>query len=277
MRYVLIGAAVLLLLFGAWTAYQNANCGITEYTVSCSRLPDAFDGYRVLQISDFHSACFGHDNEQLIEDARQAKPDVILVTGDFADSRSTDFTRCVSFAKRLREIAPVYCVTGNHESFFDKEERDRLYAELAEVGAIRVNNETVLLERGGEHITLIGLKDITFYKKKNRDDMKAELASLVPEDGFSLLMTHRPDFFDIYAACGVDLALTGHAHGGQIRLPLIGGIYASGQGWFPKYTDGLQRQGETQMIISRGIGNSRFPLRINNPPEMVLAVLRTEN
>lgn len=275
LKYFLICTAVLIAVLGLWTFYQDTNCGVTEYTVYSDKLPEAFDGYRVLQISDLHNASFGKDNDQLVGKARQAKPDIIVITGDFADSNGRDVEVCTSLADRLCEIAPVYYVPGNHEYYLNEGKREILYAGMEESGVHMLLNETARLERGGESITLIGLEDKCFFELFKTQYMKEMLESLVPPEGFSLLLSHRPELIDIYAGCGVDLALTGHAHGGQIRLPFIGGLYASQQGWFPKYTDGLHRQGGTQMIISRGIGGTAFPFRINNPPEMVLVVLKT--
>ena len=275
LKYVLTGIAILIALLSLWTFWQNTHCVVTEYTVYSEELPEAFDGFRVLQISDFHTACFGEDNEQLIIQARRTNPDIIVITGDFADSRNHDFSVCFSFAKRLCEIAPVYYTTGNHEHFFSKNEQSLLYSGLEEAGVTLLMNESTVLERGGESITLIGLKDLGSFKHHNPDLVREKLEELMPGSGFTLLLSHRPLLLEVYASCGADAVLTGHAHGGQVRLPFIGGLYAPEEAFFPEYTSGLHRMGDTQMIISRGIGNSTFPIRFNNPPEMVLVELKT--
>lgn len=176
------------------------------------------------------------------------------------------------------KIAPCYYVTGNHEA--RASEYDALKTGLIKLGVTVLENEKTELERDGEKITLIGVKDPSFSSDYLFHDeeaiMEAQLKALVDkDDGFTLLLSHRPELFEIYVTCNADLVLSGHAHGGQFRLPFIGGLAAPNQGLFPKYDAGLFSEGKTKMLVSRGIGNSIFPFRFNNRPEIILIELQT--
>ena len=272
---LLSAAAVLLLAVLAIGIWNNSALGLTEYAISSPELPAAFDGFRIAQVSDLHNQDFGENNRKLVDMLRAAQPDIIVITGDMVDSRFTDIPVALAFAEQAVEIAPCYYITGNHESRI--EEYSQLRDGLLDLGVVVMENERVELQRNGDTIYLLGLHDVSFHPDYdlNRHDriVKSSLKPILVDEGFSVLLIHRPLFMDLYAQYEVDLVLSGHIHGGQIRLPWIGALYAPGQGFFPEYDAGLYRQGDTQMIVSRGIGNSLFPLRINNPPEVVLVTL----
>lgn len=274
---LLSAAAVLLLAVLANGIWNNSALGLTEYAISSPELPAAFDGFRIAQVSDLHNQDFGENNRKLVDMLRAAQPDIIVITGDMVDSRFTDIPVALAFAEQAVEIAPCYYITGNHESRI--EEYSQLRDGLLDLGVVVMEDERVELQRDGDTIYLLGIHDVSFHPDYdlNRHDriVRSALKSLRVEDGFSVLLIHRPSFMDLYAHYEVDLVLSGHIHGGQIRLPWIGALYAPGQGFFPEYDAGLYRQGDTQMIVSRGIGNSIFPLRINNPPEVVLVTLNS--
>jgi len=207
----------------------------------------------------------------------EAKPDAIVITGDMiASPRNTRVDVALRFAERALVIAPCYYVTGNHE------EKTAKYADLKAgllaLGVVVLEDARATIEREGEVITVLGAHDPSFNADPTLPDdeavMDAKLKVLVREDdGYTLLLSHRPELFEVYAAYGVDLVFSGHAHGGQFRLPLVGGVVAPNQGLFPKYDAGLFSEGETHMVISRGIGNSILPFRVNNRPEVVLVEL----
>ena len=272
---LLSAAAVLLLAVLANGIWNNSALGLTEYAISSPELPAAFDGFRIAQVSDLHNQDFGENNRKLVDMLRAAQPDIIVITGDMVDSRFTDIPVALAFAEQAVEIAPCYYITGNHESRI--EEYSQLRDGLLDLGVVVMENERVELQRDGDTIYLLGIHDVSFHPDYdwNRHDriVKSSLKPILVDEGFSVLLIHRPSFMDLYAQYEVDLVLSGHIHGGQIRLPWIGALYAPGQGFFPEYDAGLYRQGDTQMIVSRGIGNSLFPLRINNPPEVVLVTL----
>ena len=273
---VLAGMILILIL---WTAWGNTALELNTYTIHSRELPDAFDGYRIAQVSDLHNAEFGAGNQRLLEMLREAEPDMIAITGDLIDSRRTDLAVALAFAEEAVQIAPCYYVSGNHEARVS--EYQELKAGLAAAGVTVLDDAQVKIEVSGESITVIGVNDPSFsadYLSGDAAVIDQKLSELVAEDpGFTLLLSHRPELFDIYVAHDMDLVLTGHAHGGQFRLPLIGGLVAPNQGLFPKYDAGLYSEGNTNMIVSRGIGNSIIPVRFNNRPEVVLIELESQD
>lgn len=271
-----IPCVILLIVLIAWIAWGNQALEVNEWTVSDRDIPDTFSGYRIAQISDLHNAEFGEHNEELLSMLAGTAPDIIVLTGDLVDSRRTDVDVAADFAAQAMEIAPVYYVTGNHESRL-KRLFPALEARLEAADVTVLRGEAVLLNRDGQQIQLLGVDDITFYTGNWEDQLPEDLERLKKEDLYTVLLSHRPDLLKLYEKSGVDLVFTGHAHGGQIRLPWIGGILAPDQGFFPKYDSGLYTLGETNLMVSRGLGNSLFPFRVNNPPEIVVVELTTTN
>lgn len=258
---------VTLAALGGYIWWGNTSIKVTEIPVSAPRLPEAFSGYRIAQVSDLHNTSFGEDNSILLDKLAQCQPDIIILTGDLIDSYHTNVDVSVRFVRQAVEIAPTYYVTGNHEARV-RSEYDLLRTAMLECGVRVLENELVTLERGDEKITLIGLHDPNFTP------ITDNLTSLSSQtEDFTILLAHHPELAEHYAQAGTDLVFSGHAHGGQFRLPFVGGLIAPGQGIFPEYDSGLYQVQNTQMIVSRGLGNSLFPFRLNNRPEIVLAVL----
>lgn len=273
-KTILALCAAALLALVIWTVWGNTALVLTEYTVQDPDIPAAFDGFRIVQVSDLHNGEIGRENGRLLELIRAAQPDIIAITGDLIDSRHTDIPVALAFAERAVEIAPCYYVTGNHESRMEAEYA-RLKAGLLALGVAVLENEKVELDRSGETIQLLGVLDPAFethYRTTEAATMEKNLASL-SQEGYQILLSHRPEFMDLYTQYDIDLVLSGHAHGGQVRLPYIGGLFAPSQGIFPKYDGGLFEEGQTKMLVSRGIGSSIIPLRFNNRPEVVLITL----
>ena len=277
-KTICILSGILLILI-VWTAWGNAALELNTYTIRSRGLPDAFDGYRIAQVSDLHNAEFGDRNQRLLEMLREAEPDMIAITGDLIDSRKTNIAVALAFAEEAVKFAPCYYVSGNHEARVS--EYQELKTGLEAAGVTVLDDAQVKIEVSGESITVIGVNDPSFHADYLTSDaavMDRKLSELSSEDaGFTILLSHRPELFDTYVAHNMDLVLTGHAHGGQFRLPLIGGLIAPNQGLFPKYDDGLYSEGNTNMIVSRGLGNSIIPFRFNNRPEVVLIELKGQN
>ena len=276
-KTICILSGILLILI-VWTAWENIALELNTYTMSSRGLPDAFDGYRIAQVSDLHNAEFGDGNQRLLDMLREAEPDMIAITGDLIDSRKTNIAVALAFAEEAVRIAPCYYVSGNHEARVP--EYRELKAGLEAAGVTVLDDARVEIEISGKSITIIGVNDPSFladYLTSDAAVMDRKLSELSSEgSSFTILLSHRPELFDTYAAHEMDLVLTGHAHGGQFRLPLIGGLIAPNQGLFPKYDDGLYSEGNTNMIVSRGLGNSVIPFRFNNRPEVVLIELKSQ-
>lgn len=258
---------VWILLLGillAWVLWGNTALTQTQYTLQNDTLPASFDGFRIAQVSDLHNARFGKDNQTLLAMLEAARPDLIAITGDLLDSRKTDLQIAVAFAEEAVKLAPVYYVPGNHESRLP-EAYETLRAALAEAGVTVLENESIPLSAGGDTVTLTGLLD---------PDFGIPWPDSAPE-GYHIVLSHRPELLETYAELGFDLVLTGHAHGGQFRLPFVGGLFAPHQGFLPEYDAGVFYWSDTAMVVSRGLGNSAFPLRLGNRPELVLITLES--
>lgn len=258
---------------------ENQSLQLNTYTLSSQELPTSFDGFRIAQVSDLHNAEMGENNEKLLNTLQEAQPHIIVLTGDLMDSRKTKVDVALAFAENAMEIAPCYYVTGNHEARV--QEYTALKEGLTSLGVVVLEDTSTKVELDGESITLIGVNDPSFQTDYLLGDaetvMRGTLSRLTEEtDGFTLLLSHRPELFDVYVECGIDLVFSGHAHGGQFRLPFVGGLFAPNQGFFPKYDGGIFTQDTTCMVVSRGVGNSIIPFRINNKPEIILMELIKE-
>lgn len=262
--FLLLIAGIIGILWG------NSSLVTTEYAVSSPALPEAFRGLRIVQLSDLHNAEFGTDNRRLLEAVSAAEPDLIFLTGDLLDSRRTDAAIALEFVREAVKIAPVYYAVGNHEGRIP-EIYEPFEEELRELGVQVLRNETVVLERDGQQLYIAGIDDPEFFP--SQEEFLECLNALCDDGGYTLLLSHRPELFADYCDAGVELVFSGHAHGGQFRLPWVGGLYAPHQGALPEYDAGLFSQDSTNLIVSRGLGNSIFPFRLFNRPEIVVAVL----
>ena len=275
-RTSVIGCLLVLVI---WMLWGNTALTLHCITVESDRLPTAFDGFRIAHVSDLHNTEFGDGNETLLNLLREAKPDLIAITGDLIDSRDTDVGVALRFAQGAMEIAPCYYVPGNHEARVS--EYAVLKAGLLAQGVVVLEDKALVLERSGEEIRLLGVSDPSFQTSylfgdsETVMDRKLQKFSIAETD-FTVLLSHRPELFEVYGEHGVDLVLSGHAHGGQVRLPFVGGLVAPNQGLFPKYDAGLYVEENTNMVVSRGVGNSIIPLRFNNRPEVILIELKCE-
>ncbi len=277
-KHLWLLAIPILTALALWLIWGNTALEATEVQIMSKRLPDSFNGFRVALLSDLHNAEFGEKNEKLLRLLSDCSPDLIALTGDLVDSSRTDIGIALDFAREAASLAPTYYVTGNHEAVI--EDFDQLMTGLDNAGVHVLRDQSVRLEKGTDSLMLIGLDDPYFQLQ---GDLFGEAAAMArtklkgligDADTFTLLLSHRPELFETYVECGIDLALCGHAHGGQFRLPLIGGLIAPNQGLFPKYDAGLFTAGNTHMVVSRGLGNSIIPLRINDRPEIVVVTLR---
>ena len=280
-RKSIILAVVAAILFAliAWIIWGNTALELNTYTVTSARLPECFDGYRIAHVSDLHNAEMGKDNEKLLSMLRDADPDMIAITGDLIDSRNTDIEVALQFVREAVKIAPCYYVTGNHEARIS--EYDELKEAMKAAGVTVLEDARTEISLEGKTITLIGVNDPSYQTDYLFGDsetvMNTKLEELNTEnDGFTVLLSHRPELFDAYTDHGMDLVLSGHAHGGQFRLPFIGGLVAPNLGLFPEYDAGIYTENNTNMLVSRGVGNSILPFRINNRPEVILIELQAE-
>lgn len=265
-----------LLLAAAGISYEENNrLTISRFSVRSARLPEEFDGFSIVQLSDLHSKCFGSDQSRLLHRVNQLAPDLVCITGDLIDKRRyrrNGIAPALTLCRELARERPVVFVSGNHETalpFYPQ-----LRRALKNMGVMVLEDQAVRLYREGAALYLCGLRDPAFYWE-NRVPFRREVFRLCREaqGDFTLLLCHRPEPLEEYGAAGADLVLSGHAHGGQFRVPGAGPLWMPNQGIFPPLAEGAHQFGNTTMVISRGLGNSLFPQRLLNWPEVVYITL----
>ncbi|MCW1928619.1 metallophosphoesterase [Bhargavaea beijingensis] len=270
---------LLIAAAAAYAVYDNGRLSVTDYTVTDSRIPESFDGLKIVQVSDVHDAEFGGEQADLIEAVRRENPDYIFLTGDFIDSNRYDLDRSMAMIPALTGMAEVFYVTGNHE--VASNEVDAITSALSNAGVRVLRNEAMVVGSGNSSIAIAGIDDPLTGVATEEEDAFTRHAieratANVPERMFTILLAHRPEQFGTYTELDIPLVFTGHAHGGQVRIPFVGGLNSPGQGWFPELTSGIHESDSTQLVISRGLGNSQIPLRLLNTPEIVSVTLRSE-
>lgn len=276
---LLLCILLALSILTAWIIWDNNRILVTEYTVSNPSIPEEFSGFRILQISDLHNRDFGNGNKKLLQRITALQPDIILITGDLIDSYHTNVDISLSFIQEAVKLVPTYYVFGNHEVRIPKDYL-RLKEGLLESGVTVLDDTAITLEKGNDNISLLGIHDPSAFQinpelyGQTVDDM-IEQKDAFPEL-YTVALCHRPEVFDVFVDNEIDLLFSGHTHGGQLRLPLIGAIFCPDQGFFPQYDTGIFTEQNTTMIICQGLGNSSFPFRVNCPPEIVVATLINE-
>lgn len=295
---VLIGALLLVLAAVGINVIGNRMIMTTRVEVKSSKLPKSFDGFKIVQLTDLHSADYGPGQHKLLDKVKREEPDLIVITGDLVDAviyrnnsgydAQSKAASVIEIAEGLVSMAPVYFVYGNHEMILlNDPDRNVLKVKLEKLGVHILNVGAASVSAGTEHINIVGIQDpSTLYKDSrfaglegNEEKLRAMLdlaCEGVLEEDFSVLLSHRPEYMELYTEYPIDMALTGHAHGGQFRLPLIGGLWAPNQGFFPKYDGGVYKERGLTMIVGRGLGNSVIKFRIFNTPEIVSVTLLRE-
>lgn len=257
------------LLTGSFCYLQNNWLQISRYQHISSRLPEKFDGFRVVHLSDLHNKSFGANNASLLKKIAACVPDMIVASGDMIDSRHTDTDCTADFFCKAKTIAPVYYAPGNHEA------KIKAFASfsslLRETGIHVLENEIVPYEKKGQRIYIAGIIDPHCYESEDAFNTAVFRLCHSVGEGYLLLIAHHPEKIGLYNLAGADFVFSGHAHGGQFRLPFTNiGLFAPDQNFFPQYTNGIHTEGKTSMAVSRGLGGTVIPLRLFNRPEIVV-------
>ena len=272
---IIIISLIIIVLIIIYLYFENNAIQITNIDVKDPIIPNSFNDFKIVHISDLHNKEFGKNQQNIIAKIKEINPDIIVITGDIIDSYDTNVQISADFINGISKIAPVYYATGNHESRI-LDDYVSLKTQMQTAGIHVLENEFITISNGNDKINIIGMNDPSFDFLKLTGSTDEEIVATnlngLTEDlkGYNILLSHRPELIDIYASFNINLVFSGHAHGGQIRIPFIGGIIAPNQGLFPKYTSGLYEVKNTKMVVSRGLGNSAFPIRINNRPEIVV-------
>ncbi|WP_069681238.1 metallophosphoesterase [Clostridium taeniosporum] len=276
---VLLSTTMFLISFIFFCIWQNNSITISKYDYVNSKIPHDFNNFTIAHISDLHNKMFGKNQVKLLNKVKSISPDIIVITGDLIDRRKYDLDTAIKFVSGAVKIAPVYYVSGNHEAWSGK--FPLIKEKLMDMGVYILDDKAFKLSKGSGSIHLLGLSDPDFLTSNYMDGtdtskMGEQLTKWSTDKSFKILLSHRPELFDLYFQNNIDLIFTGHAHGGQFRIPGIGGVIAPDQGIFPKYTSGSYNKGISTMFVSRGLGNSIFPIRIFNRPEIVQVTLKVQ-
>lgn len=269
-RKLIAATAAAALLTGSLLLDSRFNIDVTEYTLAFDSLPEAFDGCRIALVSDLHGWSFGNDNGRLIKEIADARPDIIAITGDMA-SKAADMEPVEELLRGIEGLAPIYFVNGNHE--WAAGLTGRMEKLMTQYGVRCLSNEYELLEKDGSHIVICGVED-----KNGRADMikppalAEKLREEYPED-FVLWLCHRNDTLLNHPRLPVELVLSGHAHGGIVRLPFAGGLLDVRGKFGAEYENGLYSLGGACLLVSRGLGNSVIIPRFLNRPELPVITL----
>lgn len=272
---------VALLIIGCivFSIWQNNSIVISNFNYNSAIVPEKFNNFKIVHISDLHNKVFGKEQDKLIDKVEDLEPDIIVITGDLIDRRRYNLEKSMYFINSAVNIAPIYYVSGNHEAwsgrFPEIEER------LIEASVKIIDDSETEIRRGNSSIKLLGLSDPDFLTSDYIDGtdtskLEENLIRLSEGEEFKILLSHRPELFELYSDNNIDMIFSGHAHGGQIRLPFIGGLIAPDQGLFPKYTAGSYTSNTSTMYVSRGLGNSLFPVRVFNRPEIISVTLKSD-
>lgn len=274
---IILFILILACLASIWVSYNWLT--VTHFTVRSSKISEPF---RIVLVSDLHEHQFGRDNEKLAEKIREQSPDLIIIDGDMINGDSENADTAVELVRALKETAPVYYSFGNHEYSYMEAGHEDLTEELEAAGAVVLNYQSIDIDVKGNQIRLGGLYEYGFETGMQSEEENERAIPYLEEyadtDRYLIMCAHRPESFypwDMADQWGIDLVLSGHLHGGQVIIPGVGGLYNSLDGFFPKFDYGQYKLGDSDMVITRGLGsNPKMLPRFNNPPE--IAVVEVE-
>lgn len=250
-------------IFAYYLYFEDTAIAVKRYTVPVINLPDEFNGFTILHLSDLHNNEHGSGQSRLLKLIQRENFDIVALTGDFLDKRNPKIEPVISLIQGIKD-KPTFFVPGNHEWGLNFSIRDNLESLGVEV----LVNKSYKYVLGKSHLWIVGVDDPYL----GRDDLNKAMGE-IKDDFPKILLAHAPNIFKKAVAFNIDLTLVGHTHGGQIRIPFLGAIYVPGQGLFPKYDYGLYQEDSKSMIISAGLGESIFPIRVFNRPEIVFVKL----
>ena len=275
----------------AFYKYETDSLEITKYEIENEKIPKEFNNFKIVQISDLHNKSFGKDNKRLLETIDSQNPDIVVITGDLVEGDNKDFNIALNLIDELLKKYKVYHIIGNHEQKSLIKKHKELYKtyfdNLYKKNIVNLDNEKIRIKKDGKYINIYGLIIPLeyypyFFKNYENKNMKLEQDFInnklgeINRDEYNILLAHTPFFFEDYEKYGVDLVLSGHVHGGIIRLPKVGGLLSPNREFFPKYDFGKYIKNNTTMLLSKGLGGSKVLIRFACKPEIVSITLKSK-
>ena len=284
---IILGTTIIAGFYSLYK-YETDNIEKVEYIIENEKIPKDFDKFNIVQISDLHNKSFGKENNRLLSTIDELEPDIVVITGDLVDGDSKNFEVALKFIYDITKKYNVYHIIGNHEQkALIKKYRDlykSYFKDLYDSKVINLNNEYIRIENKNSYINLYGLS-IPFdcytylFNGGSRSSIDKNYINNVlgniNDKEYNILLSHSPFFFEEYSKWGADLVISGHVHGGIIRIPKIGGLLSPNREFFPKYDLGKYTTNNSSMILSKGLGGSKLLMRINCRPEVVKIILRS--
>ena len=273
---IIIGIIILGILL---IYLDNRLLTVSKYRIHSYKIPKEFNGLKIVQLSDFHSHTFlGSGNYRVVEKINKEQPDIIVMTGDMVNKYDKKFNKFLELAEELSKSYKIYYIQGNHEQRLKKHDLGLILNRLDKLGIKVLKDEKTKLERSGGAINIYGIDiPLQFYKVINKP---ANIEKIIYEklknynkEEYNILLAHNPLYFELYSKYNVDLILSGHVHGGMVRIPFAGGLLSPERKFFPKYDGGLYEIDNKSLIVSRGLGHSKPLFRVFNMPEILSITL----
>lgn len=257
---------------------DNKFLNVSKYEIKSNKLPIEFNKFKIVHLSDFHSYDFGKNNIKVIEKINDENPDIIVMTGDMVNKYDNNFDRFLKLSETLSKSYRIYYIVGNHEKRLRDYHLNFIIEKLSQFNIQILNDEKVIIKRKNAFINIYGIDiPLSFYKIRNRpsniEDAVGSVLKRCKEKEYNILLAHNPLYFEIYSKFSVDLTLSGHVHGGMVRLPFVGGVLSPERKLFPKYSSGVYKINNKELIVSRGLGHSKPGMRLFNMPEIVSITL----
>lgn len=285
-KKIIVSIFIVLIFISIVMCFIN-KIDVTKYTISSEKIPEEFNGFKIVQLSDFHSQGYRNTTEDIINKVKDINPDIIVMTGDMVSWDIEDIEEVKILIKSLAELYPIYYIDGNHEHLAEILRPGKYVAFMEfmkELGVTTIKNDYIEIYKGDKSINLYGINlplDGATGLYVNRFQLEENyVEKTLPEadrEKFNILLAHTPTFIKQYSQWGADIVLAGHMHGGIVRIPFTNiGLLSPGRTIFPRYAAGKFKVNDTTMIVNRGIGTSSFKLRLFNNPEITVLTLKSK-
>lgn len=284
------GLLILIICLIVYSIFESKRLVTSNYLIEQEQVPPAFEGMRFVCLTDLHQKSFGRGNEKLIKQIKSCDPDAILIAGDMVTNSNTkNHGIALSFIGELAKEYVIYYAPGNHELKWEQSSRvlktgyREYLEELKKMGVYYLDNSQISLKKGSDLIQIVGLNlTLAYYNKggKPKELTQEELRNFISisdQNSYTVLLAHVPDYFEDYVEWGADLIISGHNHGGIIRLGKLGGVISPRYQLFPKYDAGVFQKNRSVMLLSRGLGAHTLPIRLFNRPELICVQIKRKN